>query len=102
MEQRFDCDTSADKGVFCWLSGEASASEPSPMPPIWPETASDEASTSSREGVGDYWWELREAHSVPSEDDPDLNLPMKARKKKAHHRCRLLRASAGRSPFPSN
>ena len=66
------------------------------MPPIWPETASDEAPTSSREGVGDYWRELRKAYAVPSEDDPNLNVLMKARK---HHRCRVLRASAGRSPF---
>ena len=43
------------------------------MPPIWPET-SDEASTSSREGVG----ELREAYAIPSEDDPDF-VSMRAR-----------------------
>ena len=71
------------------------------MPPTWPGPASDEASTSSREGVGDCWRELREAHAVPSEDDPDLNVPMRARKKKAHHRCRPSQASAGRSPLSS-
>ena len=75
-------------------------SKPPGMPQIWPETASDEASTSIREGVGDCWRELREAYAVPSEDDPDF-VSMRARKEKAHHRCRPSRASAGRSSLPS-
>ena len=71
------------------------------MPPTWPENASHEASTSSREGVGHCWRELREAYAVPPEDDPDLNVPMMARKKKALHLCRPSQASAGRSSLPS-
>ena len=39
-------------------------------PPTWPETASDEACTSSREGVGDCWRKLGEAYAVPSERRP--------------------------------
>ena len=63
-------------------------SKPPAMPPIWPETASDEASTSSHQGVGDILRELENAYDMSSEGG-SRNVPVKARKKKRARRQRM-------------